>query len=262
MKDLKRDKHIPVLLGAFALMTSASVITPLAHANVGAWFHTKSHTVNEEVSAPGIAGKTIVIDPGHGGRDSGARGVGGVQEKDITLAVARRLTAYLHEAGAVVVTTRGADVDLSTDEDRAQRRRHMGDLQGRLQVVRKQHIDAFVSIHCNAAPSPNWHGAQVLYFRDNEQGKTLATIMQHTYGQELLSTHRDIQSNRTLYLLKRIQGPTVLSEIGFITNPSEARALQSPRYQDQVAFATYESLVRYFSDPTVQIPTDEAQEDD
>lgn len=211
----------------------------------------ESHSVKEETKPTGIAGKTIVIDPGHGGSDSGARGVNGLQEKEITLAVSRRLTAYLQQAGAHVVMTRTSDVDLATDEDRTRRRRHIGDLQGRLQVVRKQHVDAFVSIHCNAAPSPNWHGAQVLYFRNNVEGKTLATILQETYGRELLTTNRAIQSNRTLYLLKRIEGPTVLAEIGFITNPTEAAAMRTPAYQERIAFATYQALVRYFSDPSV-----------
>ncbi|MFB5192234.1 N-acetylmuramoyl-L-alanine amidase [Alicyclobacillus fastidiosus] len=204
----------------------------------------------EETSrkSSGLAGKVIVIDAGHGGHDSGARGVDDVHEKEITLAVAKRLTTYLHEAGATVITTRFTDTDLATDEDRRNRRRHMGDLRGRLSIVRNQSIDAFVSIHCNAAPSPNWHGAQVLYLKDNDHAKQLATVMQETFHDTLLPTKRSIQSNETLYLLKRIKGPSVLAEIGFITNPNEASWLQRPAYQEKVALAMYVSLHRYYDE--------------
>ncbi|GMA64101.1 N-acetylmuramoyl-L-alanine amidase [Alicyclobacillus fastidiosus] len=198
--------------------------------------------------AYGLAGKVIVIDAGHGGRDSGARGVDNIHEKEITLAVAKRLTSYLQEAGATVVTTRLTDTDLSTDEDRRNRRRHLGDLRGRLSVVRNQPIDAFISIHCNAAPAPDWHGAQVLYLKDNDHAKQLATIMQQTFQDTLLPTKRSIQSNETLYLLKRIEGPSVLAEIGFITNPNEASWLQRPAYQEKVALAMYVALHRYYDE--------------
>ncbi|WP_236025930.1 N-acetylmuramoyl-L-alanine amidase [Alicyclobacillus suci] len=212
---------------------------------------TGTSRTNEEIEGvtplrPGLIGKVIVVDAGHGGKDSGARGVAGVHEKEITLAVAHRLTWYLQEAGATVVTTRMTDTDLASDEDERNRRRHLGDLRGRFEVTKRQKIDAFVSIHCNAAPSPAWHGAQVLYLKDNEHAKQLATVMQQTFQETLLPTKRSIQSNRTLYLLKRIDGPTVLAEIGFITNPNEAHWLQQPSYQDKVALAMYIALRRYY----------------
>src|SRR5579875_619286 len=244
-----KQRHLPVLIGAMACMLSASAVVPMTQAS--AWFYKHAHTVNSEAAPSGIAGKTIVVDAGHGGKDSGARGIDGLQEKDITLAVAQRLIAYLHQAGAIVVATRTTDVDLATDEDRANRRRHLGDLRGRMNVVRKQKIDAFVSIHCNAAPSADWHGAQVLYFATNDHAKTLASLMQSEFREELLPTKREIESNRSLYLLKRIEGPTVLAEIGFLTNPQEAMAMRTASYQDKVAFAMYQALVRYFSDPSV-----------
>lgn len=205
--------------------------------------------------ARSLYGKTIVVDAGHGGQDSGARGVHGVHEKDITLAVALRLTEYLHEAGAHVVMTRSTDTDLATDSDRAMRRRHLGDLKGRLNVVRAQSVDAFVSVHCNGAPSPSWHGATVLYLHENDHGKELANLMQASFRENLLPTKRGIEANKTLYLLKRVKGPTVLAEIGFITNPEEASHLQQASYQGKVAFAMYKALVQYFD----TVPGNDAQ---
>lgn len=196
--------------------------------------------------ADSLFGKTIVVDAGHGGRDSGARGINDLQEKDITLKIALRLTRYLQEAGATVVMTRVTDTDLATESDRLRKRRHLGDLKGRMNVVRKQPVDAFVSVHCNAAPSPDWHGAQVLYLRDNDDAKRLATLMQQSFQENLLPTKRSIQSNRTLYLLKRVKGPAVLAEIGFITSPQEASSLRTPAYQDKAALAMYAALIRYF----------------
>lgn len=225
-----------------------SVVIPIRTAEAST--ESSSHIVQTNAPSSGLFRKTVVVDAGHGGVDSGARGIEGLQEKDITLAVTMRLTHYLQQAGAVVVLTRQTDTDLSTASDKANKHRHMGDLRGRFGVVRSRPIDAFISIHCNATNSPDWHGSQVLYLKGNAQGKTLATMMQSAFRVQLLPTKRAIQSNQTLYLLKRVKGPTVLAEIGFITNPMEARYLHTAAYQDRVAFAMYTAIVAYFADPT------------
>ncbi|WP_206830583.1 N-acetylmuramoyl-L-alanine amidase [Alicyclobacillus fructus] len=251
-----KHKHVPLALAAMAMLLGASsLVVPTQDARA-AWFRPLQHKVNPTAQVTGIEGKVIVVDAGHGGRDSGARGVGGVIEKDITLAVAHKLARYLQQGGAIVMMTRTTDTDLATERDRAMKQRHLGDLRGRLNVVRRQRVDAFVSIHCNSAPSPDWRGAQVLYLKTNPHAKQLAAVMQETFRAELLPTKRDIQSNRTLFLLKRIEGPTVLAEIGFLSNPDEARALTTDHYQERVAFAMYQALVRYFSDPAASQPAE------
>lgn len=195
----------------------------------------------------GVVGKCVVLDAGHGGPDSGARGVDALYEKHVTLAVARYLKTYLQQSGAIVIMTRSGDHDLATESDRAIRQRHRGDLKGRLSVSKQINADAFVSIHCNAVPSPTWRGAQTLYLKGNDEGKALASLMQASFRMLLLPTDRQIQSNTSLFLLKRIHGPTVLAEIGFVTNPEEAAALRTVRYQREVAFAMYCALQAYFS---------------
>jgi N-acetylmuramoyl-L-alanine amidase len=192
--------------------------------------------------------KIIVVDAGHGGPDSGARGVNGIYEKGITLAVSNQLALLLRESGAIVIVTRENDTDLSTELDKQLRKRHLGDLKGRLGVARRAHIDAFVSVHCNAGPSPDWRGAQVIYQDGNEEGKRLAQITQDTFKGNLLPSKRQIDSSRTLYLLKRIEGPAILAEIGFVTNPDEAVEMTRPEYQRQIAFALYASLLKYFDE--------------
>ncbi|MDQ0190437.1 N-acetylmuramoyl-L-alanine amidase [Alicyclobacillus cycloheptanicus] len=196
---------------------------------------------------PGLTGKRIVIDAGHGGRDGGAQSAGGlIQEKTITLGVALQLADLLRQAGAQVYLTRDHDTDLTLPSDVG--RRQQASLRARTRFAKSKHPDAFISIHCNGAPSPAWRGAHVIYQHDNEEGKALAEVMQAAFRDTLLPTHRAVDDASTLYLLKRIPGPAVLAEIGFVTNPEEANALRQKAYQQRVAFAMYVSLLSYFGD--------------
>lgn len=197
---------------------------------------------------PGLVGRVIVLDAGHGGPDGGATGVGGVQEKQIALEVTKRLATLLQQGGAQVYLTRTTDRDLAHERDRLLRRRHQGDLRNRTRFVLQKHPDAFVSIHCNAVPSPAWHGAHVIYMEGNQEAKELAELMQTRFQDHLLPTKRSTDDMNTLYLLKRISGPAVLAEIGFISNPTEAAHLQTATYQQQVAFTMYISLMEYFAE--------------
>jgi N-acetylmuramoyl-L-alanine amidase len=201
---------------------------------------------------PGLVGRTIVIDAGHGGPDGGAEGVNGQLEKTVTLAVALKVAEFLREAGADVHLTRTNDDDFASDEDTARRRRHQSDLRNRTRFVQSHDPDAFVSIHCNSAPSPAWRGAQTIYMEGNEEGERLAEIMQDHFRQQLLPTRREAEDMSTLYLLKRIEGPAVLAEIGFLSNPEEAAHLVQSAYQEAVALAIYTALLEYFGTPADQ----------
>lgn len=201
--------------------------------------------------------KTIVIDAGHGGPDSGARAEDGTMEKGITLKIAFKLEALLKQAGANVFLTRTADDDLASDEDRAAGRRHQTDLRNRTRYVKSKDPDAVVIIHCNAVPSPIWHGAHTIYMDGNAQGEQLAKDMQIRFRELLLQTERSADDMKTLYLLRRIPGPTVLAEVGFLSNPTEAHALKTDKYQRVVAFAMYLSLLDYFAHPQTDVNHEE-----
>ncbi|WP_245632901.1 N-acetylmuramoyl-L-alanine amidase [Alicyclobacillus kakegawensis] len=194
---------------------------------------------------PNLVGRVIVLDAGHGGPDGGARAANGVWEKTITLAIAKRTAAWLEQAGARVYLTRTEDTDLATDEDRAARRRHQGDLRERVRFIRRHHPDVCLVIHCDAVPSSKWSGATTLYHRGNEDGERLAAVMQDTFREALLPTKRDPKANDTLYILRRVPGATALAEVGFLSHPYEASQLQTPAYQERVALALYLSVVRY-----------------
>jgi N-acetylmuramoyl-L-alanine amidase len=149
--------------------------------------------------------------------------------------------------------TRTDDDDLATELDRAMRRRQSRDLRNRTRFALQKAPDAFVSIHCNSVPSSHWHGAQTIYMKGNPDGEALAKTMQSYFHTYLLPTSREADDMSTLYLLKRINGPAVLAEIGFLSNTKEAVYLVHPSYQRRVAFAIYLSLLDYFGRPQAHL---------
>src|SRR5699024_7814927 len=114
------------------------------------------------VSLP-LAGKTIVIDPGHGGTDGGAVG-GGATAKDISLDVAKWTRDYLQQACAIVYLTREEDVDLAGRDTSGYSKRKSEDIRIRLKFIHEREADFFMTIHLNAFPSSRWSGAQTFYY--------------------------------------------------------------------------------------------------
>lgn len=209
-------------------------------------FMTAGLSPTAQADSQDLAGKTIVVDAGHGGPDAGASSATGIEEKDITLNVAKQLAVLLRQGGARVVLTRESDDDLATDLDRQRGRRQRTDLTKRLAIARAAHPDLFVSIHCNSTPSSAWRGAQVLYMKGNRGGKRAADSIQVSFRENLLETNRTAAAVSSLFLLKRIHTPAVLAEIGFLSNPEEAYRLNTQPYQQQVAFALYTGILSYF----------------
>jgi len=185
-----------------------------------------------------LVGKTIVVDAGHGGADSGMR-AGGVLEKDINLAIARRLADYLRQGGAKAVLTRDKDARLSTE------RRE--DLSRRVALAREHGADAMISIHANSFSDPGQHGAQTFSSPGSEQAKRLSHAIQAELVRILANTSR-VPKENDYFLCRESTVPTVIVEVGFLTNPKERRLLQDPSYQDKVAFAIYSGSVKYFAE--------------
>jgi N-acetylmuramoyl-L-alanine amidase len=208
-----------------------------------------STALASDAKEPGLLGRKIVIDAGHGGPDSGARGVTGIHEKDVTLNIALKLATLLRQSGAQVFLTRESDRDLATASDRVLRQRQRGDLKARVNIVLEHHPDLFISIHCNAAPSPTWHGAQTLYQDGNEAGKEAAVVIQESFQEHLFDTDREPQSAKRLFVLRKVHRPAVLAEVGFLTNPTEEQFLQTDVYQERVAIALYMGTMRFFGEP-------------
>src|SRR5690554_4479860 len=181
-----------------------------------------------------LSGKIIALDAGHGGVDGGAESASGITEKDITLKLALQVRDYLQQAGALVVMTREDDYDLASPSTKGFSKRKTEDLINRAKLVTKEQADLLVTIHLNSVPSARWRGAQTFYYPKREEGQRLATFIQEEIRMNLNNTNRQANTASTLYLLKVLPIPTALVEVGFLSNPEEARLLNDELYQSKL----------------------------
>lgn len=185
----------------------------------------------------------VVIDSGHGGGDPGKIGVNGEKEKDINLAVAKRLAVLLEQADVEAVMTRTDDAGLY---DGGAPRKKVQDMKRRIALMEEAEPDAVVSIHQNSYPDPSVKGAQVFYYTGSSEGKALAERIQNRLVQGLdPSNHRMVKENNSYYLLKKTTSPIVIVECGFLSNPQEAQALSDPVYQERAAWQICMGILQY-----------------
>ncbi|WP_378956112.1 N-acetylmuramoyl-L-alanine amidase [Pelosinus sp. sgz500959] len=190
---------------------------------------------------PGLKGKVIAIDPGHGGSDSGAIGSNKTQEKTITLAIAQKVQNLLEKAGAKVLMTRQTDVDVygpgasATDE-----------LQARTKVGNLNKADVFVSIHINAFSNPSVGGIATYYYQKTGYDAMLAQNIQDNLANFGISQDRGINA-AGFYVIKRTTMPAVLTELGFISNPDEEKMMNTPQFQQQMAQGIVQGLDGFFT---------------
>ena len=193
-----------------------------------------------------LAGKVIVLDAGHGGPDGGAEG-GELVEKDVSLAITQKLRDYLQEAGALVIMTRDDDKDLADEDTKGLSRRKAEDLKRRAEMVENADADLFISIHLNAIPSEKWRGAQTFYNAKSDKNKRLASFIQDSLREQLENTDRQAKSIGQIYLLKKVDVPAALVEVGFLSNHEERRLLETKKYQKKVAEAIYHGVMRFYT---------------
>ncbi|MFQ5848842.1 MAG: N-acetylmuramoyl-L-alanine amidase [Candidatus Methylomirabilales bacterium] len=223
---------------------------------------------------PAASLRTIAIDPGHGGRDTGAVGRHGLREKDVVLDIGLQLRRLIQERlGIRVVMTRTEDVFVPLEE--------------RTAIANRAKADFFISIHVNAAPRSRasgfetyflsrepsdsaarasairenlsvnlgglkpreedalrailWDMANTLYLRESSE---LAEILLEELDRILKVNNRGVKS-APFFVLMGAAMPAVLMEVAFISNPKEERKLQAARYKDRVAEALYAGVVRF-----------------
>lgn len=222
----------------------------------------------------------VMIDAGHGGEDPGAIGPGGLREKDVVLAIAKKLKALIDaRPGYRAVLTRTGDYYIS--------------LRGRTGKARKSSADLFVSIHADAFKDPRARGASVwvlsgrgassemgrwLAQRENsadliggvgslsldDKDDMLASVLLdmsmnasrkdshqiasriHTNMSRFARMHKRHVEQAGFVVLKSPDIPSILVETGFISNPHEARKLRTDRYQQQMAEAIYRGVIDHF----------------
>lgn len=195
-----------------------------------------------------LSGKTVVLDPGHGGPDGGAVGEDGTTEEGITLIVSKKLKAYLEGAGAVVYLTRSEDRDLASEDTKGLSRRKSEDIRNRLNFIHDHEPDLFLSIHLNALSSTQWRGAQTFYYPSKEENRHLAKLIQAEIKRNLENTNREALEQRNMYLLKHAEVPGSLVEIGFLSNVEERELLKQEEYQEKMAISIYEGILRYMTE--------------
>lgn len=186
---------------------------------------------------------TVVIDPGHGGRDPGKVGTMGTLEKDINLQISLFLKEMLESQDIKVIMTRTEDQDLSNTSTNFK----ISDIKKRVALIKESAADLVISIHQNSYTVPDVYGAQCFYCTNSTEGEKLASLIQK---QIIASTNqtkiRNIKSNNDYYLLKHSPVPTIIAECGFLSNPQEERTLLSEDYQRKMAWAIHLGILQYF----------------
>lgn len=179
---------------------------------------------------------TVVIDPGHGGRDPGKEGVNGVLEKDINLAIALYLKECYERVGINVILTRTEDVGLYEEDDNNKK---SSDMKKRCEIVENAKPDIVISIHQNSYIDEEVNGAQVFHYEGSENGRILATYIQNRLGLIEGMNKRPVKANNEYYILRNTSFPTVIVECGFLSNKMEAGLLCDEEYQQSVANAIF-----------------------
>lgn len=215
--------------------------------------------------------QTIVIDPGHGGADIGARGPAGTEEKTITLEVARRLRGLIESRlGIRVILTREEDRAVTPDE--------------RAALANNRKADLFLSLHANAAPSPAVGGAEIFYLRLDREGEDARRLAQaqtvslpvlggatreievvrwdlaqaaHVEASAVLASllEEELRGHVTMGPRPRQQAPlrvlvganmpAVLVEMAYLSNPEQEKVARSEAYQTLMAQSIYDAVVRF-----------------
>jgi N-acetylmuramoyl-L-alanine amidase len=171
-----------------------------------------------------------VIDPGHGGIDPGAIGIGGLREVDVLWPVSMEVTRLLEQQGIRVVLTR---TDNRTVE-----------LQPRVQIAQRANADVFVSIHANAISMsrPDVNGTETFYA--SPEGRRLAQAIQSSMIQATGMRDRGVKSAR-FYVIRNTTMPAVLVELGFVTGAEDAPRLSDPAFRSRMAQAIVRGILQY-----------------
>tara|TARA_Y100001970_G_scaffold286901_1_gene410225 strand:- start:13018 stop:14124 length:1107 start_codon:yes stop_codon:yes gene_type:complete len=176
----------------------------------------------------------VVIDPGHGGPDTGAIGIDGIREKDIVLDVSKRVAYILSSRGVIVQLTRNKEIDL--------------DLPSRVAIANRSNANAFVSIHANASRGKkSYINGVETFFYSGWRGRSLATKIQREIVKVSPGTpNRGVRKGR-YYVIRMTRMPAALVEIGFITGRIDSRRLKQKTFRNKIAFAISKGILEYLS---------------
>lgn len=233
-------KQIPLLIAILLLLTSLPVATVSAtpYDTLGQGIINFFDLQNSQTKNSSLKGKVIVVDPGHGGSDTGAIGPNHVAEKNVTLAIARDLGKLLSDGGAKVVMTRTSDKDVAYEGTS-----DIDELQARVAIANQASADLFVSIHADSSDEPV-SGTATYFYPGNSD--SLASLVQDSMVSQLKLSDRGYQPN-DFYVLKNTTMPAILTEVAFISNPKEEKLLLNPTFDKKAALGIYNGIKKYFA---------------
>lgn len=119
------------------------------------------------------------------------------------------------------------------------------DLKARVSLINEKAPELAVSIHQNSYSDPSVHGAQVFYYTTSKDSENAAKIMQEALLSADPENHRQAKANDTYFLLRRTEVPIIIIECGFLSNPQEARNLTREEWQDKIAEAVCDGILKY-----------------
>lgn len=177
----------------------------------------------------------VVIDPGHGGKDPGTVGIGGVQEKNIILPISLDVAAELKKQGIEVRLTRDRDYFVS--------------LQGRTDFANKINADLFVSIHANAInlSRPDVNGLETYYYQN---GRRLSEIIHWNILNSVTIRNRNVRRAR-FFVLRHSKMPATLVEVGFLTGAEDSVRLKTPAHRQKIAKAIAQGIIQYIKEKRI-----------
>ena len=205
---------------------------------------TPSGTTTEPVFTPGLKGKIIALDAGHGGSDTGAIGSTGVTEKGVTLRVAKALQRLLQAEGATVLMTRTTDTEVSPKKANAS---DVEELQARCDVGNDGNADIFISMHMDSFTNSTPSGTTGYYYtKGSKASQRLAQYVSEGVVTALGTGNRGTKSCN-FYVVKHTDMPATLVEMAFISNDKEEKLMNSEAGINRAAEGILNGLRRFFS---------------
>lgn len=201
-----------------------------------------------------LSALTVVVDPGHGGKDMGAIGQN-VEESKLVLEISQRVAQRLRHEGARVVMTR-SDRHNILDDTKKLGNRQRANLEARVALAHRVQANLYISIHANKAPGyPSATGGQVFLGRKPmDRSRALAACLQK-YVAETTQSRRLVDDRQELYLMEHLKISSVLVEVGFLSNAGETHRMLDPRYQERLAQAISDGVVCYVQQPPAPTPS-------
>ena len=199
-------------------------------------------------TAPNNRLKTIIIDPGHGGEDSGAVADNGVLEKDINLDISKKLCDMLKATGYTVIMTRNDDISIYDKNSNSLRQKKVSDMKKRVEIINSNKNNVLISIHQNKFEQKKYSGSQIFYSKNNDDSFKLAQNIQHSI-KGLIQPENDRElkcAGKDIYILNKATVPAVIVECGFISNDEELQKLSDENYKLNLAFSIYSGIIATF----------------